>query len=179
MFFSTVERKTGYAPLIASLAVLALAGCGSSGDDPALTGTANGAGGGGAGGGGTTPTPTNPADTVRIGSTDGGAFTQGSLLLGTTSISAGGTTTVIANLVDASGNAYTESTSVSFTSTCAASNQATLDTPVSTSSGTAVSNYTATGCSGPDTITATATPGTTSISATATVTVQPAVIGSL
>ncbi|MEO1203937.1 MAG: Ig-like domain-containing protein, partial [Pseudomonadota bacterium] len=37
----------------------------------------------------------------------------------------------------------------------------------------------ATGCSGPDTITATATPGTTSISATATVTVQPAVIGSL
>lgn len=178
MFFSTVERKTGFAPLIASLAVLALAGCGSSGDDPALTGTGSGAGGGGAGGG-TTPPTGNPADAVVMGSTDGGTFTPGTLFLGTTSISAGGTTTVIANLVDANGNAYSESASVSFTSTCAASNQATLDSPIETSSGTAISNYTATGCSGADTITATATPGTTSISATATVTVQPAIIGSL
>ncbi len=176
MFFSTVERKTGYAPLVASLVVLALAGCGSSGDDPALTGTGSG-GGGGAGGGGT-PTG-NPADSARIGSTDSGTFSEGTLLLGTSSISAGGTTTVIANLVDANGNPFTESVSVTFTSLCSASNQATLDSPIETSSGTAISNYTATGCSGADTITATATPGSTAITATGTLTVQSAVIGSL
>lgn len=178
MFSSTTERKTGYLPVIASLAVLALAGCDSSGE--AFSGS--GSGGGGTGGGGTGGGGTgggDPADAVQIGSTDAGTFTQGTLALGVDSISAGGSTTVTANLVDADGNPYTQSVSVAFNSSCAATGQATLDTPLDTSSGTAISNYVATGCSGADTITATATPGANTISASATVTVQPPVIGSL
>ena len=164
MFSSTTQRKTGYLPLIASLAVLFLAGCGSDGEvfSAADTGTVG-----------------NTVDDVQIGSTVGGIFTAGTLTLSVTSISAGGSTTITANLVDGDGNPYTETVSVAFASSCLGTGQATLDTPVTTTSGTVISNYVATGCSGADTITATATPGSSSITASATVTVQPPVIGSL
>ncbi len=180
MFSSTTKRKTGYLPFIASLAALSLAGCSSSGGE-SFSGSGSGGGGtggGGTGGGGTGGGGT-PTGDVRIGNTSGGTFTEGALALGLDSISAGGTTVVTASFVDADGNPYTQSVSVTFTSSCAATGQATLDSPVDTVSGTAQSNYLATGCSGGDTITATATPGATAISASATITVQPPVIGSL
>lgn len=182
MFSSTTERKTGYLPFIASLAVLALAGCDSSGEAFSGGGTGGGGtGGGGTGGGGTGGGGTggDPADAVQIGSTTGGTFTEGTLVLGVTSISAGGSTTVTANLVDADGNPYTPTVPVTFTSSCVATGQATLDSPVDSVGGTVLSNYAATGCSGADTITATATPGANTITASTTVTVQPPVIGSL
>ncbi len=179
MFSSTAESKTRYLPLFASLAVLALAGCdGSSGEQFSGTGGSIG-GGGGAGGGGGGGAGGGAPGGVRIGSTDSGTFTEGALQLGIDSISAGGTTTVIANLVDGSGAPYLQSASVSFTSSCSATNDATLDSPVETSTGTAISNYVATGCSGGDTITAVATVGGAALTAQATLTVQPAVIGSL
>ncbi len=182
MFSSTTERKSGYLPFIVSLAVLALAGCDSSGEAFSGGGTGGGGtGGGGTGGGGTGGGGTggDPADAVQIGSTDGGTFTQGTLALGVASISAGGSTTVTANLVDADGNPYAPTVPITFTSSCVATGQATLDSPVDSVGGGAISNYVATGCSGADTITATATPGANTITASTTVTVQPPVIGSL
>jgi hypothetical protein len=177
MVSSTLERKTGYLPFFASLAVLLLAGCDSGSTfsgDPGAGGGGTGGGGTGGGGGGT-----NPGDSVQLGSTTLGVFTNGTLALGTMSLSAGGSTSVTANLVDGSGSPYLSSVSVEFSSSCAAMGQATLDSPVVTSTGMAVATYTATGCSGGDTITATAVPGSTVLSASSTVTVQPAVIGSL
>jgi hypothetical protein len=171
MFSSTLERKTGYLPFFVSLAVLLLAGCGGS--DSGFTTPAAG------GGGGTTPPADDPADSVQLGSTALGSFSQGSLALGVTSLSAGGSTAVTANLVDGSGNPYQESVTVNFTSTCTGSGTATLSSPVATSNGAAVSTYTATGCSGNDSITATATPGSSVLTATATILVQEAIIGSL
>ncbi len=180
MVFSTLERRTGYLPFLASLALLLLAGCGGSSDS--FSGDVSGGGGGGTGGGGgggTTTPPPDPADSVRLGSTSQGTFTEGSLALAVASLSAGGSTTVTANLVDGNGAAYTDSASVEFSSTCTLAGTATLTTPVVTTTGTAISTYTATGCSGADTITAAAAPGSTVLTASATVTVQQAVIGSL
>jgi len=182
MVFSTLERKTGYLPFLVSLAVLMLAGCGGSSDSGFTgDGETGGGGTGGGGGGGTTPPPPpgDPADDVRLGSTTQGTFTEGTLVLAVTSLSAGGSTTVTANLDDGSGSPYLESVSVEFSSACTVAGTATLTSPVVTGTGTAISTYTATGCSGADTITATAVPGSTLLSASATVTVQAAVIGSL
>lgn len=174
MVSSTLERKTGYLPFIVSLAVLSLAGCGGSNSFSGDDGT-----GGDNGGGGPAPTPGDPADSVALGSTTLGTFNQGSLALGVTSLSAGGSTSVTANLVGADGNPWQEAVSVSFTSTCAGAGTATLTSPVATSTGTAISTYTAIGCSGNDTITATASPGSNVLTATAVITVQEAIIGSL
>ncbi len=182
MVSSTVGRKTGYLPFFVSLAVLLLAGCGGSnsgftGDTE--TGGGTGGGGTGGGGGGTPPPPDNPADSVQLGSTTLGVFTEGTLAVGVSALSAGGSTSVTANLVDGNGSAYQDSVSVEFSSSCAAAGTATLTTPVVTATGTAISTYTATGCAGGDTITATAAPGSTVLSASVTVTVQAAVVGSL
>lgn len=177
MFSGTHGRKTGYLPFFVSLVVLLLAGCGGS--DRGLTSGGSGTDGGDTGGGGTPPPPDDPANSVELGSTTLGTFTQGTLVLAVSSLSAGGSTTATANLVDGSGNPYQESVTVEFSSSCAATGTAALDSPIVTSTGTAITTYTATGCSGGDTITATASPGSSVLSASATVTVQPAVIGSL
>ncbi len=116
---------------------------------------------------------------MQLGSTSLGSFSQGSLILAVTSLSAGGSTTVTANLVDGNGNPYQESVTVNFTSSCASAGTATLSSPVATSTGTAISTYTATGCAGNDTITATASPGSSVLAASATIMVQAAIIGSL
>ena len=181
MVSSTLERKTGYLPFLVSLAVLFFAGCDGSDSGFSGDGTTGGGdtGGGDTGGGGTGGGGTNPADSVQLGSTTLGVFTDGTLALAVTSLSAGGSTTATANLVDGNGAPYQESVTVEFSSSCAATGTATLDSPVVTSTGTAIATYTATGCSGGDTITATAAPGSTVLTASATVTVQPAVIGSL
>lgn len=175
MVSSTLGRKTGYLAFFASLTALFLAGCGGGSDKSLVDPTDTGDGGDGGDSGGVT----EPADSVQLGSTTLGSFSEGTLALGVESLSARGSTSVTANLVDSNGSPYQEPVTVEFSSTCAVAGTATLTTPVSTSTGTAVSTYTATGCSGADTITATASPGSSALTATATITVQSAVVGSL
>lgn len=126
--------------------------------------------------GGSTSTDTG----IRIGSGTGSGFVEGVLdVAATTTLSAGGSTSVTVTLVTSTGAPYTTATDVAFTSDCAAQGLATLTSPVSTSNGSATSTYTAIGCSGTDTITATATVGSDLLAAAGTVTVAAAELGSI
>jgi hypothetical protein len=111
----------------------------------------------------------------------GGTFTNGSIAIGQTPLAAGGTSSLSVNLVDtANGNAlYSQSASVSFTSPCISSGNAKVSSPVVSATGTFQATYTASGCSGNDTITATATVGSAAPTATGSITVQSAALGSI
>ena len=158
--------------LTAGLLALALAACGSGLNSTSSSSSSSGSGSGGSG-----ATPS-----IVIGSGSSGTFAPGALSIAVANLSAGGSTSVTATLVDKNNNnsLYSTDTPVTFTSTCVSSSLATLTSPVSTgSTGTAVSTYVAKGCSGTDTITATATVNSVQLTATATLTVQPAVLGSI
>lgn len=123
---------------------------------------------------------TTTQQSVSLGSGTGTSFASGQLNIGVTSLSAGGQTSITATLVDTITNSlYTTPVDVAFSSSCSGQGLATLTTPITSSGGTAVTTYQATGCEGTDTIIATATVNGTSLSATGTVSVQPAVVGSL
>ncbi|MES9853720.1 MAG: hypothetical protein ABW170_18035 [Candidatus Thiodiazotropha sp. L084R] len=116
---------------------------------------------------------------ITIGSGSGSSFNSGVLTLSVSSLSAGGQTSVSATLADADGNLYQDFATVTFASTCQATNLATIESPVDASSGVVTTTYVATGCSGTDTIRATVTVNGNTSSATAVVNVQPAEIGSM
>lgn len=137
--------------LWALLLVAALAGCG--GGDNAFKGTGTGTG--------TTPV-------VSL-----------SLTIGVPSLSAGGSTSVIANLKDSTGTPYVTATDVTLSSSCASVGKATLVSPVSTINGTAISTYVAKGCQGDDPITASAVVGSSTLIATVSVNVLSAALGSI
>ncbi|MCW8918262.1 MAG: hypothetical protein OQL08_05555 [Gammaproteobacteria bacterium] len=117
------------------------------------------------------------SSTIMLGSGIGSSFVPGVLQIGLTSLSAGGTTEVLATLADSSGALYTTPTEVSFHSLCTGSNKAEITTPVTSVDGIIVTSYTATGCSGADTIYATASIDGREVSATGSLTIQPAVAG--
>ncbi len=121
----------------------------------------------------------NTTPTVTMGSGTGANFQPGILAVNTPNLSAGGSTSLQAVLQQSDGALYTQSTSVSFSSACAAQGLATITNPVVTTTGIATANYAATGCSGGDVITATATVGGAQLSANGTVTVAAGVIGSI
>jgi len=125
-----------------------------------------------------TPEPT-PTVNVRIGNGSGAGFSNGILAVGLSPISARGTTSVRASLVDDSGALYTTPVTVNFTSYCAAQGTAEIDTPRTTAGGIATTTYTATGCVGDDVVTATATTDSGEIAASAVVSVQAPDIGSI
>lgn len=156
---------------------LALAGCNGGSDNNSFGGKTGGTGG--AGGGSTAPGDTGGTSTVEFGSGSGSNFQAGQLALGTATLSAGGTTTVKATLVNSDGTPYTTPVSVGFVSNCVQQGFATLDSPVNTINGAATSTYTAKGCSGNDIITATATVNGVQLTATGTVNVAPAALGAV
>ncbi|AAN57054.1 Ig-like domain-containing protein [Shewanella oneidensis MR-1] len=101
----------------------------------------------------------NETGTLKLGSFNGTSFTEGKLgstltpqTDGSYKISAGGSFGVTASLVlEASDGTITRvqtPSSMSFSSDCTASNNATLDTPVTTLSGNASSTFQDTSCSG-------------------------------
>lgn len=144
------------AKLTTLMMVMLLAGCGGGGD--AFTGAVGGTG-----------TGTGTATNVRM-----------ALTVGVGTLSAGGSASVTAVLTDAvSGTPYTTATDITFTSACATAQSASLTSPITTSGGSAASTYVAKGCEGLDTITATATVDSGTVIATATITVLPAVLGSI
>ena len=147
--------------------------------------TACGGGGGGTSGfsdnntGSTTPvagTPISGTTTLRIGNGSGAGFTAGALAATQTSLAAGASTTITANLVNTNGVAITSpSQIVTFSSPCITSNTANLDNPsVTTTTGVASVVYTAAGCVGNDIVTASVVSGGTTLTATVTLTVSAA-----
>lgn len=171
-----------------AVAALTLAGCGGSGSGSLGFGQGSGSGSGsgnGNGSGGTTPT------SYSMGNGSGSSFQSGMLGISSTSVAAGGTTSLQASIVDQAGTLYSGGTAtVTFNSTCISQGLATVTASgsssggstantVVTTSGTASATYTAKGCSGSDVITATTTVGSTSLTATGTVTVVSAATGSI
>ena len=112
-----------------------------------------------------------------------GSFHPNHLLIGTSPLSAGGTSTIQADLVDQNAGfaRYTVTpVTVSFNSPCVDAGTSTIASPVSNKTGSYSTSYTASGCGGNDTVTASATlPSGQSVTATGTVAVQSAVLGQL
>ncbi|MGD8886280.1 MAG: hypothetical protein PVF34_11690, partial [Gammaproteobacteria bacterium] len=130
-----------------------------------------------------------PAVNILFGSGSTATFVQGQLDLGTGNVgagdaplSAGGSTTVTATVVDGdnSNALYTSATgSVTFSSPCSGSGNATISSPVSFNNGVAQATYIASGCSGDDLITATTVIDGNVLTSTVTVNVAPASVGSI
>lgn len=161
--------------IVAALALLS--GC--KNDNAFSNGASSSSSGSSSGSSSTTGTTTTTTQTISLGSGSGSSFTAGTLAIGVTPLSAGGSTSVTATLVDQNGSLYTTPIDISFSSQCAGLGSATLTSPVTSSNGTAISTYVAKGCSGSDTITATATVDTSVITATATISVQAPTLGSI
>lgn len=151
----------------AALVMSALAACGSG-----LNSTTNSGGTGGSG-------------NVSLGSGTGSAFKSGVLDVAVGNLSAGGSTSITATIVDSSGTLYSQSVSVSFNSPCISLGKASITgsgasgTTFTTTNGTVIATYTATGCSGSDAVTATATVGTASLTASGSVNIAAASLGSI
>lgn len=120
-------------------------------------------------GGGTTPStggvPGGEDEqqvTLELGTGSGSSFQSGQMRVSATSLSAGGSTRLDFNVVNAAdGNAIynAEDTSVTLSSLC---QNAIFDSPITTTSGSFSTTYEA-GCAGPDTITARLSNGSTAI----------------
>lgn len=152
------------------LALLALAGCGD--DDGSISQPGSGDDDGGGDG--------DTAVDVRIGNGSGNNFEEGVLTLGMETISSGGSTGVSGSLVDSDGSLVSERYEVEFTSSCVESGDASINSPRSSADGEFQTTYTASGCSGSDTIEASVSVGDEStITATATVQIEPADLGSI
>ena len=174
---------------VMALAAVILAACGG-GSSSSLgfgggsgSGSGSGGGGGGGGGGGTS--------TYTMGSGSGSSFQAGMIAISSSSLSAGGTTSLEVSIVDQTGTLYSgAAVTVTFNSTCisqglaavtasGSSSGGTNPDTVITSTGTADATYSAKGCSGSDVITASATVASTNLTATGTVTVAAATTGSI
>lgn len=150
------------------LLALALASCGSGRNS---TSVSTGGGGGG-----------NTSALLEIGSVLSGAFQNGALLISSSSVSASGSATVTADVVDhnAGDSLYTNSAIVTFTSSCANTGKASFNpASVTTTTGAATTTYSPSGCVGQDTITATTTANGQQISANGNIAVAPSTVGSI
>lgn len=148
--------------------------------DPAFVGstggTGGGTGGGGTGGGGAG----GGSGQIFMGSGTGGSFQQGVIAISNSNLPAGGSASLSVTFVDGNNNLVGDQITVSFSSGCAAGGLATIDpSPITTTSGGATATYSATGCSGQDTITATANIDGSILQANGSVTVAAATVGSI
>lgn len=119
---------------------------------------------------------------LYMGSGTPPSFTANEIAVAVPNLSADGATALTVALVIAENEAqalYAEEVSVAFTSACIAANMATITGGTTTSTGMLTVTYTATGCSGSDTITASATVEGRILTATGTVTVAPVEVGSI
>lgn len=121
------------------------------------------------------------ADIIKMGRYSGATFIENTLDLSTTTLSAGGSASVTAYLVDADDSPIADGTvsQVTFTSTCISQGTANITTPVEVSSGNATATYEAVGCVGDDIITARAITSSGVLTASGTITVAGADIGSI
>jgi hypothetical protein len=172
--FASIIATTGLA--------LVLAACGDSGNGDL-------SGGGSSSGSGGTGTGTGSTTTYEMGNGTGGGFQSGVIGLSSTSLSAGGSTSLAISIVDRTGTLYASATGVPVTinSPCIASGLAMISTTaggaavtsVTTTTGIVQAVYTANGCSGSDVISATAAVGSQTLTATGTVNIATAAVGSI
>lgn len=109
----------------------------------------------------------NDVAPVRFGSGSAMSFQDGVLALGAPEISAKGSTTVTAKLINQDGSPFSGDAEVTFTSICAKQGKAILDSQVPVKNGVAVANYVANGCTDSDVITAAFMVGGQQMTATA------------
>lgn len=116
---------------------------------------------------------------LRLGS--GTPFTEGSINISLSPLSAGGTSVISASLVDEQDQLYSDSAEFTFTSLCSTQvvPTASLDSPVVTSNGAAESIYFAKGCVGDDPITVNVVVNGQNLSATGSIKVLSADVGSI
>jgi hypothetical protein len=117
-----------------------------------------------------------------MGSGTGGSYQDGVIAVSASNLQAGGSTSLTVNFVDTnSSNAPAAGTSitVNFASTCTPLLANIVESSITTDTGTATATYSATGCSGNDTITASALVNDVPLTATAQVTVAAATVGSI
>ena len=144
--------------------------------DPALVGT-GGTGPGDPGDPGGAPGGTG---SVFMGSGAGASFVEGAIAISQSNLQAGGSASLTVTFVDSNNVLVGDSITVTFTSACAAGGLANIvESPITTVTGGATSTYSATGCSGSDTITATANVNGTVLTASGSVTVAAATVGSI
>ncbi len=139
-------------------------------------------------GSGPTPDPfstggtgaTGGAGSVFMGSGTGASFQSGVIAVSATNLQAGGSASLTVTFVDSNNNLVGDSITVTFTSACAAGGLANIvESPITTVTGGATATYSATGCSGSDTITATANVNGTVLTASGSITVVAATVGSI
>jgi hypothetical protein len=145
--------------------------------DPALVGT------------GVTGDPGDPGDpgggtsvAIVMGSGTGASYQDGVIAVSQTNLQAGGSASLTVNFVDANNNnspAAGTSITVTFASTCTPLLANIVESSITTDTGTATATYSATGCSGNDTITASALVDDVPLTATAQITVAAATVGSI
>ncbi len=132
----------------------------------------------------TSSSSSSVATVLSFGNGTGVGFTAGQIALSSPSLSAGGSATLSVTLVDQNGIPYSQSATITFSSSCITQNTALLTdgngnavSTITTTTGSATATYVARGCSGADVITASAVANNQSLTATGTVTVQAAVLG--
>ncbi|MES1192540.1 MAG: hypothetical protein ABUS47_15875 [Steroidobacter sp.] len=163
-----------------------LAGCGGSGNPPVPKDSSGSGSSTGTGTGGSSSS-SSVATMLSLGSGTGTSFTSGAIALSSTSISAGGSASLTVTLVDQNDVPYTQSATISFTSSCISLGTAAIKdsggnsvSSISTATGTATVTYVAQGCSGDDVITAsTNVNNQPTLTATGTITVQAATLGAV
>ena len=116
---------------------------------------------------------------IQFGNDSTGTFVEGTLGLGMSNLSAGGTVSVSATVVDENGLSFSTPVEITFNSTCVTQNLATIDETVTSVNGRASATYRATGCIGPDFITASIDFGGAQFNASTTLTVQSDSVGSI
>lgn len=119
------------------------------------------------------------ATDILMGTTQESSFNEGVAGLTLPEITAGATSVVYVEIVDAEGMPYTQPVEVEFSSVCSNAEFASLSSPVTSSNGIASSTYLAQGCSGDDPITVSANAGGINLNASATLSVLPASSGSI
>ena len=140
------------------------------GEPPAFSGGTGGTGGG-------APVGSN---TVFMGSGAGATFVEGAIAISQSNLQAGGSASLTVTFVDQSNVLVGVEITANFISNCVAGGLANIvESSVITNTGAATSTYSATGCSGDDTITVSANIDGTVLQATGMVTVAAATVGSI
>lgn len=105
-------------------------------------------------------------------------FVASEITVGNASISSNGSSSLFVVVADQAGSVYTPPLTINFSSPCALSGDATLDTGVTTSNGIAVATYEANGCSGTDTVTANID-GVSGVSASGSISITDSIANSI
>ncbi|MEJ0037208.1 MAG: Ig-like domain-containing protein [Gammaproteobacteria bacterium] len=118
---------------------------------------------------------------VQMGKGTGTAFQAGVLEVSNPTLSAGGSSSISAYLVNSDGTLYTQAATITFNSPCVASGKAAIQPSAnaSTTTGIATVTYVAKGCAGNDPISATATVNGQALSSSSQVSVVAAAVGSI